>query len=176
MALPPATFEDFKNSGAAGIIKRLCITYETGQVFEKLNEKFNLTLIKETKYFEGGRVISMISKLINAPPLEIRQEYTFQFGDIFYVRYMNPSLASCNVIYIKVPNQKILNQIKSELDIWTKTTPLLRYVQSGEMPFSCPSKVGAILKKYQSVTPVKKAMWDCQRELIDSGYEGNARF
>jgi len=35
--------------------------------------------------------------------------------------------------------------------------------------------VGEIIKKYSGQKPLRQAIIQCQRELIDAGFEGNAR-
>jgi hypothetical protein len=69
------------------------------------------------------------------------------------------------------------------LDVYP-TLPILKLltVQSSvKHPFRLGSNsMSRILNQYLDVikngTPMKKAMWECQKSLIDAGFEGNARW
>jgi hypothetical protein len=68
------------------------------------------------------------------------------------------------------------------LDV-TSNTPLLRYLRYplllGPSSYVLPDRIkmlNDIFAKYRTNKPLKQRMWQCQQELIDNGFEGNARF
>jgi len=59
---------------------------------------------------------------------------------------------------------------------WFKTIELLRLIKISEVTlYSAPSKVQEIIQKYCGQRPLRQAIIKCQRELIDAGYEDNAK-
>jgi hypothetical protein len=67
----------------------------------------------------------------------------------------------------------------------TTTEPLLKYIAyvfkypDSAIIFYPSSKYGdlrAIIRKCREITPIKTALWQCQKDMIEYGFEGNARF
>jgi hypothetical protein len=54
-------------------------------------------------------------------------------------------------------------------------TPLLKYLPY-DVDFEYDDKLEQIFVKFKDVKPLKKAIWECQKEMIDAGYEGNAKW
>jgi hypothetical protein len=68
------------------------------------------------------------------------------------------------------------------LDIYSLSshTPLLKYVSyvcqhpASRVWISEHRKLADIINGCREIRPIKKALWQCQKEMIDAGYEGNA--
>ncbi len=58
---------------------------------------------------------------------------------------------------------------------WSKNLPLLRLLQSKKVELY-NDQVNKIINKYCGQKPLKKAILDCQKKLIESGFIGNARW
>jgi hypothetical protein len=62
---------------------------------------------------------------------------------------------------------------------WNKNLPLLRLLS---VPDTCKITFlnhvhpVSIMKKYRGQEPLKKAIWECQKELIENGFDGNAKW
>jgi hypothetical protein len=80
-----------------------------------------------------------------------------------------------------VSSKLFVMKLVAELD-YDPDLPLLKYVGFEVKPdrFSgaaAPKEVFKILNRYtQYTTSRKQAIWNCQKELIDAGFEGNAKW
>jgi hypothetical protein len=59
---------------------------------------------------------------------------------------------------------------------WSEDLPLLRLVTYKEVIIYQNDQVNKIINKYCGQKPLKKAILDCQKDLIENGFVGNARW
>jgi len=57
---------------------------------------------------------------------------------------------------------------------WKKNLPMLRLLQYKKVRIYENKLINKIIKKYLGQKPLKKAIFDCQYELIKAGFAGNA--
>jgi hypothetical protein len=59
---------------------------------------------------------------------------------------------------------------------WSENLPLLRLLQYKKVLLYNNDQVSDIINKYCAQKPLKKAILDCQKELIENGFVGNAKW
>jgi hypothetical protein len=79
-------------------------------------------------------------------------------------------------LYCKTKNLKSLIELKNEINLFYQNMPLLKQITNEFDLIGAPWPLRVMLEKYRdSSDPIKKRMWDFQKELIDKGYELNAK-
>jgi hypothetical protein len=79
------------------------------------------------------------------------------------------------VVTFHFPTLELCANAKPYFDECTKKYHLSSFNAEMYVVISVVSSDTPLLK-YLRGSPVKKLIWDCQKELIDSGFEGNARW
>jgi hypothetical protein len=80
-----------------------------------------------------------------------------------------------NTLHNTYTHSDIITDMNIEILNFERDTPLLKYLPYKVIVHGAPI-LDNIFDHWRQIKPLKAAIWGCQKEMIDVGFEGNAKY